>query len=77
MAFILLLLLPVVAKGQFYEYGQDAGKLRWNQFETPNYKVIFPRGVDSLAQAFANRILLPLPGRGPGPQAQPHAGHCA
>ena len=56
MAFILLLLLPVVAKGQFYQYGQDAGKLRWNQFDTPNYRVIFPRGVDSLAQAFANRI---------------------
>ena len=56
MAFILLLLLPAISKGQFYEYGQDAGKLRWSQFETPNYKVIFPEGIDSLAKAFASRI---------------------
>ncbi|MFO7669441.1 MAG: hypothetical protein R6W31_07265 [Bacteroidales bacterium] len=56
MAFILLLFLPALLSGQFYQYGQDAGKLRWYQFETPNYKVIFPEGVDSLAEAFANRI---------------------
>ncbi len=56
MAFILLLFIPALLYGQFYEYGQDAGKLRWYQFKTPNYHVIFPEGVDSLAEAFANRI---------------------
>lgn len=53
---ILLLFLPAMGYGQFYQYGQDAGRLRWYQFETPNYKVIFPEGVDSLAAAFASRM---------------------
>lgn len=56
MAFILLLFISVGLHGQFYEYGQDAGKLKWNQFNTPNYRVIYPRGIDSLAQAFADRL---------------------
>lgn len=56
MAFILLLFLPALSMGQFYQYGQDAGKLRWNQFKTANYKVIFPEGIDSLALAFAKRL---------------------
>lgn len=56
MAFILLLFLPTLLAGQFYEWGQDAGKLRWLQYETPHYQVIFPEGVDSLASAFAKRI---------------------
>jgi hypothetical protein len=56
MAFILLLFIPAMVAGQFYQWGQDAGKLRWMQFETPHYQVIFPEGVDSLASAFAHRI---------------------
>jgi len=56
MAYILLLFISVGLHGQFYEYGQDAGKLKWNQFNTPNYRVIYPRGIDSLAQAFADRL---------------------
>jgi len=56
MAFILLLFLPTLLVGQFYQWGQDAGKLRWLQYETPHYQVIFPEGVDSLASAFALRI---------------------
>ncbi|MEN8157936.1 MAG: hypothetical protein ABFS10_13375 [Bacteroidota bacterium] len=53
---ILLLSLSAGLNAQFYEYGQDAGKLRWYQLETPNYQVIFPDGVDSLARAFARRL---------------------
>lgn len=56
MAIILLLFLSIPVLGQFYEYGQDAGKLRWYQFETNNYKVIYPEGVDSLALAYAKRM---------------------
>ncbi len=56
MAIILLLFFSVGLKAQFYEYGQDAGTLKWEQFKTPNYKVIFPRGLDSLAGAFADRL---------------------
>jgi hypothetical protein len=55
---VLILLLFVLASldAQFYEYGQDAGSLKWQQFKTPNYKVIYPEGLDSLAGAFANRL---------------------
>ncbi len=56
MAIILLLFVSAQLSGQFYEYGQDAGNLKWNQFRTPNYRVIYPRGIDSLAQAFADRL---------------------
>ncbi|MDF1573732.1 MAG: hypothetical protein P1P86_00885 [Bacteroidales bacterium] len=42
--------------GQFYEYGQDAGSLKWYQFKTPHYTIIHPQGVDSLAKAFALRL---------------------
>jgi len=56
MAFILLLFVSAGLYGQFYEYGQDAGSLKWDHFKTPNYHVIYPRGVDSLARSFANRL---------------------
>jgi hypothetical protein len=56
MIIILLLLLSAGLKAQFYEYGQDAGRLTWYQFKTPNYTVIHPGGVDSLAHAFALRL---------------------
>lgn len=56
MNFILLLFLSAGLNGQFYEYGQDAGMLKWYQFETPHYTVIHPGGVDSLAQSFAMRL---------------------
>lgn len=56
MVIILLLFLSAGLKAQFYEYGQDAGRLRWYQFDTPNYTVIHPAGVDSLARAFALRL---------------------
>jgi hypothetical protein len=56
MAFILLLFVSAGIHGQFYEYGQDAGSLKWDHFKTPNYHVIYPKGVDSLAQVFADRL---------------------
>ncbi len=56
MIFILLLFLSAGLRGQFYEYGQDAGSLKWYQFKTPHYSIIHPEGVDSLAKAFALRL---------------------
>jgi hypothetical protein len=50
------LFISAGAKGQFYEYGQDAGSLKWNHFKTPHYHVIYPRGEDSLSRVFANRL---------------------
>ena len=56
MFFILLLFVSAGLKGQFYEYGQDAGSLKWDHFKTPHFSVIYPAGVDSLAQLFAHRL---------------------
>ena len=56
MIFILLLFISAGTKAQFYEYGQDAGTLKWYQFRSPHYTVIHPAGVDSLAQAFARKL---------------------
>jgi len=56
MIFILLLFISAGINAQFYEYGQDAGTLKWYQFKSPHYTVIHPRGVDSLAQVFARRL---------------------
>jgi hypothetical protein len=56
MNFILLLFISAGLNGQFYEYGQDAGSLKWYQFKTPHYTVIHPDGVDSLARIFALRL---------------------
>jgi hypothetical protein len=41
------------ASAQFYTMGEDPGGLRWNYVETPTYRVIYPRGLDSLGRAYA------------------------
>ena len=45
---------PVFA--QFHTMGADPGGLRWNQIETPTYRVVYPRGLDSLACAYAQTL---------------------
>ena len=55
---ILLLLLGLLgpvrsARAQFYAMGSDPGGLRWNSLDTPAYRVIYPRGLDSLARVYA------------------------
>ncbi|MCR5351742.1 MAG: hypothetical protein K6E35_04540, partial [Bacteroidales bacterium] len=41
------------ASAQFHTLGDDPGGLRWNSIETPTYRVIYPRGLDSLGRAYA------------------------
>jgi len=53
---ILLLFISAGLRGQFYEYGQDAGTLRWNTFSTDHYRIIYPEGIDSVARAFGHRL---------------------
>lgn len=45
---------PVYA--QFHTMGADPGGLRWSQIETPTYRVVYPRGLDSLARAYAQTL---------------------
>ncbi|MBP5373844.1 MAG: hypothetical protein J6Y31_02880 [Bacteroidales bacterium] len=52
--FTLLAALP--AGAQFYLDGSDPGRLRWNQIQTPHYKVIYPRGADSLALVYGTLL---------------------
>jgi len=39
--------------GQFYTLGSEPSWVKWQVIETENYKIIFPRGIDSLAQRYA------------------------
>ena len=48
---VLCAALPAAA--QFYTLGEDPGGLRWSSIETPTYRVVYPRGLDSLARAYA------------------------
>lgn len=41
------------ASAQFYTMGEDPGALRWNYVQTPTYRVIYPRGLDSLGRVYA------------------------
>ncbi|MGM9739985.1 MAG: TolB family protein [Candidatus Cryptobacteroides sp.] len=54
---IICLTLPALAgKAQFYSFGDDPGRIRWNHFETPHYRIIYPRGADSLAIVYGNEF---------------------
>lgn len=53
---IIYLIISFDASAQFYEYGQDAGNLKWNHFSSKNYQLIYPVGLDSLAMDFADKL---------------------
>ena len=48
------LLTSLPAAAQFHTMGEDPGSVRWNTIETPTYRVIYPRGLDSLGRAAWN-----------------------
>ena len=54
--FILALLTPSISKAQFYVTGDDPGKLKWNFFDTDNFRVIYPQGADSLAREYGYKL---------------------
>lgn len=53
---LILLLVTVAAKGQFYVTGDDPGRLRWNYIDTDSYRIIYPRGTDSLAFHYGTQL---------------------
>ena len=53
---ILFLFIPIAASAQFFVTGDDPGRLRWNYMDTESYRVIYPRGVDSLARVYARKL---------------------
>ncbi len=50
------LLMPGVAKAQFFTAGDDPGCRRWYSIESENYRIIYPRGLDSLARVYAREM---------------------
>ncbi len=55
-SFLLISVFPTTGIAQFYEYGQDRGTIRWNQFSTEHFRLIFPVGFDSMAMDFADKL---------------------
>ena len=53
---ILTLLIPSMAGAQFYVTGDDPGKLKWNYLDTDSYRIIYPKGTDSLAGVYASQL---------------------
>ena len=56
---VLLVLLTLLLGGaapvraQFFTLGDDPGGLRWSSIQTPTYRIVYPRGLDSLARVYA------------------------
>ncbi len=44
------------ANGQFYTNGTEPFSVKWSQIQTVNYKIIYPRGLDSLALTYARTL---------------------
>lgn len=40
-------------RAQFYTYGNDPASVTWSTIETPTYRILYPRGADSLARSYA------------------------
>ena len=55
------LLASLPARAQFFSAGTDPGAVRWSSVRTENYRVIFPRGADSLARAYALSLQMQYP----------------
>ena len=55
-ALCVLMLFPVFAAAQFYLPGTNPASVRWSFIESPNYRIIYPRGLDSLARSYAMNL---------------------
>lgn len=56
LALFLLSFAAIPAMAQFYVDGTDPARARWNSFETANYKIIYPREMDSLARSYGFQL---------------------
>lgn len=51
-----MILASTAMNAQFYQSGSDPASVRWMQLTTDNYRLIYPRGMDSLARAYARSL---------------------
>lgn len=50
------LFAAAAAYAQFHSAGDDPGAVRWNVTRTAHYKLLYPRGMDSLAREYARTL---------------------
>lgn len=56
-AFTLILLCSgIVSHAQFYLSGYDRGNTKWMSMDSENYRLIYPKGLDSLARVYAIQL---------------------
>ncbi len=53
---VALIMAATALQAQFYLTGADPAKARWYMIRSNNYKVIYPQGVDSLAQRYMSLL---------------------
>lgn len=53
---LILSLAACTLSAQIYSLGDDPGKLKWKTVRTDEYKLIYPAGLDSLAQVYAQAL---------------------
>jgi hypothetical protein len=53
----LAMALPMLLRAQFYETGQDPGRIRWRQIKTDYFRLVYPDFAEAQAQHFANKLL--------------------
>ncbi|MBR0029602.1 MAG: hypothetical protein IJP55_05090 [Bacteroidales bacterium] len=51
-----LALSVLPASAQFYNWGSEPAGIRWYQLTTPDYNVLYPEGLDSLARVYARLL---------------------
>lgn len=52
----ILLFIPLLGHSQFYTGGSEPASSRWSSIETEHYKIIYLRGLDSLARVYAGTL---------------------
>ena len=50
------LLIPLHSHAQFYSLGDDPGHVKWYSIDSPEYRIIYPEGLDSLAKVYGRLL---------------------
>ena len=53
---LVMLLFPQISRAQFFTAGDDPFRSRWYSIESENYRIIYPKGLDSLARVYAREM---------------------
>jgi len=55
------LLFSGEAKAQYYLTGQDPASVKWRQIKTKDFRLVFPKGYEKIANYYANLLQLSIP----------------